>query len=59
VSQKYFLSVSIVFAERDAACLDADRVVLASVRDQHNAPLISDDLDLYAPLFQNVSIFKR
>jgi hypothetical protein len=24
-----------------------------------NAPLISDDLDLYAPLFQNVSIFKR
>ncbi|XP_062191383.1 probable glycosyltransferase At3g07620 isoform X2 [Phragmites australis] len=37
----------------------ADEELLYAKKEIANAPLISDDPDLYAPLFRNVSMFKR
>jgi hypothetical protein len=37
----------------------ADEELIYAKKEITNAPLTSDDPDLYAPLFRNVSIFKR
>ncbi|XP_066314043.1 probable glycosyltransferase At5g25310 isoform X2 [Miscanthus floridulus] len=37
----------------------ADEELIYAKKEINNAPLTSDDPDLYAPLFRNVSIFKR
>uniref|UniRef100_A0A0A9DWD3 Uncharacterized protein n=1 Tax=Arundo donax TaxID=35708 RepID=A0A0A9DWD3_ARUDO len=37
----------------------ADEDLIYAKKEIANAPLVSDDSDLYSPLFRNVSIFKR
>ncbi|TVU22271.1 hypothetical protein EJB05_31955, partial [Eragrostis curvula] len=52
----------ILFLSQDQAPLwstAADEELIYAKKEIANAPLVTDDPDLYAPLFLNVSIFKR
>ncbi|PIA35561.1 hypothetical protein AQUCO_03500134v1 [Aquilegia coerulea] len=39
--------------------LPSDKTLLYAKKELEHAPIVADDPDLYAPLFRNVSIFKR
>ncbi|MCD7450475.1 hypothetical protein HAX54_006546 [Datura stramonium] len=44
---------------RYIASLTPDEALAYAKREIENAPLVTDDQDLYTPLFRNVSVFKR
>ena len=39
--------------------LSPDEALVYAKKEIGSAPLVSDDPDLHAPLFRNVSVFKR
>lgn len=53
----FFFTVSIF--QRYITSLTPDEALAYAKREIENAPLVTDDQDLYTPLFKNVSTFKR
>lgn len=53
-----FFFTALIF-QRYIASLPPDEALAYAKREIENAPLVTDDQDLYTPLFRNVSVFKR
>ncbi|XP_020251612.1 probable glycosyltransferase At5g03795 [Asparagus officinalis] len=46
-------------SEEHISLTEADRQLMYAKKEISHAPMVSDDSDLYAPLFRNISVFKR